>query len=87
MEIGGIMFKNKHTDGKKNICGKNIAKLRMNMKPFVSQRALAEKLQVIGIDLDKNAIQKIESGIGYVTDIELLAFAKIFNVTTDELLK
>ncbi|MDF2948877.1 MAG: helix-turn-helix domain protein, partial [Sedimentibacter sp.] len=41
----------------------------------------------IGIDLDKNAIQKIESGNRFVTDIEIVAFAKIFNITTDELLK
>ena len=53
------------------------------MTPKVSQRALADKLQLAGIDLDKNAIQRIESGQRFVTDIELRAFAKIFQVTTD----
>lgn len=81
------MFKNKHIYGRYNICGKNIEKLRMSMTPYVSQRALAEKLQVLGLDLDKNAIQKIESGKRFVTDIELLTFSKLFAVTTDMLLK
>lgn len=48
---------------------------------------LADQLQLIGIDLDKNAIQKIESGNRFVTDIEIVAIAKIFHITTDELLK
>ena len=43
-------------------------------------------MQLLGIDLDKNAIQRIESGQRFVTDIELKAFAKLFNVTTDSLL-
>ena len=48
---------------------------------------LAEKLQLLGIDVDKNAIQRIESGQRYVTDIEALAFAKVFVIQCDELLK
>ena len=32
------------------------------MKPKVSQRALAQKLPVAGLDVDKNAVQRIESG-------------------------
>lgn len=81
------MYKNKNSDGTLNICGVKIKKLRKNLKPSVSQRMLADKLQLLGIDLDKNAIQKIESGKRFVIDIEIVAFAKIFNVTTDELLK
>ena len=56
------------------------------MHPRVSQRALADRLQLEGIDVDKNAIQRIESGQRFVTDIELRALAKIFQVTADELL-
>ena len=52
----------------------------------MSQRVLAEKLQIEGIDVDKNAIQRIECGKRFVTDIELVALAKIFNVSCDELL-
>ena len=43
-------------------------------------------MQLIGIDVDKNAIQRIESGKRFVTDIELKAFAEIFNVNISELI-
>ena len=79
------MFINKTNDGLNNICGKNISKLRKDLK--ISQRVLADRLQLSGLDVDKNAIQRIECGKRFVTDIEVLAFSKIFNITVDELLK
>lgn len=81
------MYKNRNSDGSLNLCGNKIKLLRQSITPAVSQRMLADKLQLIGIDLDKNAIQKIESGKRFVTDIEIVAFAKVFSITTDELLK
>lgn len=81
------MFKNKAADGKLNISGEKIAKLRLGLPGKVSQRMLAEQLQLIDVDLEKNAIQQIESGKRFVTDIELSALAKVFGVTADELLK
>ena len=80
------MYKNKTVSGKNNICGGNIAKLRKKMEKPNSQRAVADKMQLLGIDLDKNAIQRIESGQRFVTDIELKSFAKLFGTTCDELL-
>ena len=79
------MFINKSNDGLNNICGKNISMLRLALK--ISQRELADRMQLVGIDIDKNAIQRIECGKRFVTDIELIAFSKIFNVSFDELLK
>lgn len=52
----------------------------------VSQRKLADMLQVQGLDIDKNAIQRMESGKRFITDIELKALAKVLNVTYAELL-
>ena len=78
------MFINKTEDGLNNICGKNIAKFRMELK--ISQRELADRMQLVGIDVDKNAIQRIECGKRFVTDIEIIAFAKVFGVTYEELL-
>ncbi len=78
------MFINKTTDGLNNICGKNIAKFRIALK--ISQRELADKMQLVGIDIDKNAIQRIECGKRFVTDIEIIAFTKVFNITYDDLL-
>lgn len=79
------MFINKSKDGLNNICGKNIADLRKELN--ISQRILADKLQLIGLDVDKNAIQRIECGKRFVTDIELIAFSKIFNISVDKLLE
>ena len=81
------MFKNKSTTGKNNICGETICRLRKNATPKMSQRMLADKLQLLGIDVDKNAIQRIESGQRFVTDIELIALKTIFNVTYEDLLQ
>lgn len=80
------MYKNKSSSGTNNICGKKIQLLRKQLSPKVSQRAFAEQLQLKGIDLDKNAIQRIEAGKRFVTDIELKAFSQILHVTADELL-
>lgn len=77
------MFINKTNDGKNNICGNKIAVLRKQKK--ISQRILAEKMQVMGIDIDKNAIQRIEAGKRFVTDIELKSFAEFFDVSMEEL--
>lgn len=81
------MFKNKSDNGRNNICGRNVYALRKSQNPKMSQRILAEKLQLLGIDVDKNAIQRIESGQRFVTDIELLALSELFNISCDELIK
>ena len=78
------MFKNKN-DGKNNLCGEKIRALREASPEKLSQRGLADKMQLIGIDVDKNAIQRIECGKRFVTDIELKAFSQIFGVSLDEL--
>ncbi len=78
------MFINKTVDGRNNVCGKNIAKLRLEMG--ISQRALADRMQLVGIDLDKNAIQRIECGKRFITDIEVIAFARVFNISFEKLL-
>lgn len=78
------MFINKASNGNNNICGANIAALRTERK--LSQRELADMLQLAGLDINKNAIQRIEAGKRFVTDIELIYLAKVFNITVHELL-
>lgn len=78
------MFKNKNGNNKNNLCGEKVRTLRSQAE--MSQRMLAEAMQLIGIDLDKNAIQRIECGKRFVTDIELKALAKVLKVSLDELL-
>ena len=62
------MYKNKIGD-KNNISGPAIKKLRL--EKGWSQRELADILQLKGLDVDKNAIQRIEARKRFVTDIEL----------------
>ncbi len=78
------MFINKTDDGRNNLCGKNIAKRRTGLN--ISQRELADRLQLVGLDIDKNAVQRMECGKRFVTDIEIVALAKVFGVTPNELL-
>ena len=73
--------------GKNNLCGDKIHELRLSHPTKLSQRALADKMQLMGIDIDKNAIQRIECGKRFVTDIELCAFAKVFEVKLEDLVK
>ena len=79
------MFKNKN-EGKNNLCGERIRALRLDYPSKLSQRALADKMHLIDIDVDKNAIQRIEVGKRFVTDIELIVFSKVLNVSLNELL-
>ena len=80
------MFTNKAPNGLNNICGRNVTNLRKGLDGNVSQRAFAVMLQNAGLDIDKNAVQRIESGQRFVTDIELNVIAKVLNVSVDELL-
>lgn len=80
------MYKTKASDGKLNICGANIARLRLALVPKCSQRKLADKLQLEGLIFSKNTVQCIESGNRFVTDIELKAIARVLGVTVDKLL-
>lgn len=78
------MFINKTKSGDNNICGRNIATLRK--AAGLSQNKLAGLLQLHGLDVDKNAIQRIEAGKRFVTDIELVYLADVLQVSYDTLL-
>ena len=78
------MIINKNIDGLNNVCGKNIYFFRKQMK--ISQRMLADLLQLDGLDIDKNAVQRIECGKRFVTDIELVHLAKVLKRSVSELL-
>ena len=80
------MFKNKPSENSNNVCGRRIRALRLAMPHKVSQRAFADQLQLAGLDLDKNAVQRMEIGKRFVTDYELQIIARVLGTTTDELL-
>ncbi len=65
----------------RNISGIKLKELRIENK--MSQKQVAEKLQLEGIDLTEKEISKIEHNNRLLHDFELFAFAKIFNVSAD----
>ena len=80
------MYKNMAVDGRNNISGERIKVLRQKLPGKVSQRMLADRLQIEGLDIDKNAVQRIENGQRFVTDIELKIIARVLQVKYEELL-
>ena len=79
------MYKNRNGD-RNNIAGLNVKRLRLQQDPVWSQRELADKLQLLNHDLGKNAIQQMEAGTRFITDIELKALSEVFKVSVEELL-
>ena len=80
------MYKNKMPDGRNNICGIKIKEVRLSLREKTSQRKLSDLLMLEGIYLDKTAIQRIESGERFITDIELKAIARVLKVKYEDLL-
>lgn len=78
------MPKPRTESGQKNLISRRLVILRK--ENGLSQRGLAQKLQLAGYDMDKNVITRIETNKRYVTDLELQAFARIFGVSYDYLI-
>ena len=70
--------------GRKNVSGEKIRQMR-NIKRM-SQSDLAAKMQVAGVILERDSISRIEIGTRFVTDYELLTFAKVLNTDLGRLL-
>lgn len=68
----------------KNIIGKRVKELRLKQK--ISQRTLAARLTLSGIEFSDLTILRIEQGTRFVPDYEVAAIADYFHVTTDFLL-
>lgn len=66
-------------EGKANISGDRIHQARTAQR--LSQDALAAKLQVAGLGIGREAISRIETGLRFVTDYELVIFARVLGVT------
>lgn len=67
----------------RNAAGPQIRKLRSEKE--LTQDQLATKVQLLGLDLDRTALAKIETQIRSVFDFELAIIAKALGVSMDEL--
>ena len=71
-------------DGEKmNMIGANVEKRRRSLK--MSQQALSNKLELLGVYVCRGSISRIEDCSRTVTDIELYAIAKVLGVEIAEL--
>ena len=71
-------------NGKKNICGEKVKQARK--KHGLSQENLAARLQVEGINIERDSVSRIEIGTRFVADYELAALCKVLNVSPEYLL-
>ena len=71
--------------GRKNLISERLIELRR--RHGFSQRDLARELQILGCDMDKNVITRIETQKRYVTDIEIQKICEVFHVTFEDLTK
>jgi transcriptional regulator with XRE-family HTH domain len=70
----------------KNISGRRIAEARAMAKPPLTQDDLSAKLALVGVQMDRAAVAKIENNLRRVLDYELKAIATALNVKVDWLL-
>lgn len=69
----------------KNIIGGKIKQLRKNAG--LTQKELAEKLQLEGHEFSDLTVLRIEQGKRFVPDYEVVILADFFGLTADELLR
>lgn len=78
------MEKLRPNDGGKNIIADQLKALRNQCD--LSQRDLSDKLQLAGLNFDKNIITRIENNNRFVNDFELKALSNFFGVSYSYLL-
>ena len=72
--------KTRTEDGKLNLLGERIAQLR-------KKSGLARELQLLGVNLNKNAVSNIELGKRSISDIELFAIIAALHVSADDIFR
>lgn len=69
----------------KNAIGPTIRKLRNQTRVPLTQEALAAKLQVHGLQIDRSALARIENQERLVRDSEIIAIAAVLRVPIERL--
>lgn len=68
-----------------NTIGENVRKFRK--KKRMSQQALSNKLELMGVYVCRGSVSRIEDKSRTVTDIELYGIAEVLGVGIEELFK
>ena len=69
----------------RNIIGNRIREIRINAS--ITQEDLTARLNVLGIDIDRPMVSKIENCLREIVDYEIIAFAKALKVPLEDLFK
>lgn len=69
----------------RNVIGVNIKRIRKEKN--LTQEELSARLYILGLNIDRPMISKIENQQREITDIEILAFAKTLSVSIENLFK
>jgi transcriptional regulator with XRE-family HTH domain len=77
------IYWNKETNSK-NLIGQRVRELRTERQ--LSQKALAEQLQLAGYEFNDLTVLRIEQGTRFVPDYEVVALAEFFHVSYEYLL-
>ena len=67
-----------------NVTGKKIKELRIKNNLSLSQ--LSTKLALMGIDISKPSLHKLETGKRILKDFEICGLSEVFNISLEELL-
>lgn len=68
-----------------NITGKNIKEIRKNKK--ITQEELCARMQVMGYQINRSDISKLENGKRFISDFEVLGFSNALKVNITDLFK
>jgi hypothetical protein len=80
------MTKGDKKQNSRNIIGKRVKEARQFRLPPLTQDQLCGKLAAVGVQLDRVAIAKIETGIRCAFDFEVKALARVLKVDANWLL-
>jgi transcriptional regulator with XRE-family HTH domain len=69
-----------------NIVGSRVRQARQRRKPPLTQLRLCRQLAKCGAPIDRASISKIEIGMRFVLDYEVVALAKVLGVSVGWLL-
>lgn len=70
----------------RNIIGSRVKEARLRFDPPLTQDQLSGRLAAVGIQLDRVALAKVESGLRCAFDYEVKGFASVLKVDVNWLL-
>ncbi len=70
--------------GRKNISGDCIREARQKLR--ISQAELAARMQVEGISIERDSINRVEAGTRFIPDYELPVFSKVLRISVYRML-